>query len=286
MPVKITGKGFFGLIVLGLIYAPFIYWLFFQSRFPYEGWDAVIPAISVVIAFLNYRDLKKDNVLACPDKKYGLLFIIIAALLKVIVFWRASYFLEMFSFISTLSGLLVYFYGWKIFSYFTFPLAFLLLKLPWDAYILNLINVKTFNSYLAKLTAWTSTLMGFSSKAEGVMVVGPQIKTTVIDRCSGLYTLTAKCLFGFLFIYYSRSSLRAKLLKSLGVIPIIQFINLLRIVSLHIAFNFWAAVYSSTEIHEVNDIMHKVLLIAVLYVYAFGFRNKKNFLKQQRIQVI
>ncbi|MDR2431175.1 MAG: exosortase/archaeosortase family protein [Candidatus Margulisbacteria bacterium] len=262
--------------LLVLAYLPFLRWLFWQSRFPYEGWDVVIPFSCGIIAFFNYRKLRKDKIRISPDRR-GLGVIILGLLLKTLTCFYPGYFVEMCSWVILLAGLLLYFYGWRTFTYFVFPLGFLLLKLPWDEYILRSISVPVFSGWLAKIAAALSALCGFPTRAEGTLLLGPAVRTNIVERCTGLYTLTAKMLFGILFIYYSNASLKIKLWKSLAVLPIIQIINILRIVSVHIALNVWLGVYTEKQIHHLDDNLHKIVLIAALYFWAFGLpRRKKN----------
>lgn len=257
-------------LLLFVLYLPFMHWMFFQTRFPYEGWDFLIPVISLIIAFLNYRRLCKDKVKITPDKR-GLILLSVGLFLKVIVFFQASYFIEISSFLCSISGWIIYSYGLKIFSYFIFPILFLLLKLPWGGYILANINELKLRSLLADLTAKLSSLVGMPSTAQGASVLGPHTPSHVISRCIGLHTLDAKLLLGILFLYYSNVTIKIKFWKGFCLVPIIAFINFLRIFSLHITYNLYYGVYSFGQIHEINNHIHKIVLLAVLYVFAFGW---------------
>lgn len=270
---------FLGLAILSiLLYKDLLYWFFFKTRFPYEGWDFIVPVLSIIFCYLNYQKLKAKKIKWKKDRRLGSLIIFSAFIVYLLSLLGLFYYIQTISLILFCSGLLFYFGGYRVWIYFAFPIFFLLFKLPWGYFMLKLFGTEQASILQAQGVAFFSSHFGVPSSTQGVLVIGPRFGSEILPRCTGWYTIDAKLLVGTLFLYVSKNPFKIKIYKWLALIPAIMFINFLRILFLHISWNLFISYAPAETIHTYINHLHKIMLFVLFYLLAFGndFRRKNT----------
>lgn len=132
------------------------------------------------------------------------------------------------SFVLTLIGLVLLFFGRRVFRVLAFPLLFLFLMVPLPQ---SLVNVVAFPLQLIAADAAVDLLyaLGIPALREGniIHMVGTQL--FVAEACSGLRSLMALITLGVVFAYFFRKSTLERVTLVLSAIPIAILVNSFRV---------------------------------------------------------
>jgi exosortase len=132
------------------------------------------------------------------------------------------------SFVLTLIGLVLLFFGRGVFRTLAFPLFFLFLMVPLPQ---SLVNVIAFPLQLIAADAAVGVLhiLQIPSLREGniIHLVGTQL--FVAEACSGLRSLMALITLGVVLAYFFRKSLVERVILVLSAIPIAILVNAFRV---------------------------------------------------------
>lgn len=265
-------------------YYQLLNWFFFKTRFPYEGWDFIIPILSILFAYLNFKKLKNSKIKWKKQLSSTVIINIGLALGLYILglMYPFEFIFQTFSFVFLLSGLLLYLGGYKVWSFFSFPIILLLFKLPWGLFLIKLFGTSPISLWHAQGVAICSTLLGIPSISKQLFIVGPRFQSEILPQCTGWYTIDAKMLVGTLFLYVSQGTFKLKSYKWLALFPAIMAVNFLRILILHLSWNLFTVYASAETIHTYINHLHKVMLFILFYLLAFGndLKRKKHQIKK------
>ncbi|MDY0074013.1 MAG: exosortase A [Thauera sp.] len=108
--------------------------------------------------------------------------------------------------------------GWRAVRILLFPLLFLFFAVPIGDFM-----VPTLMHYTAEFTVWALRLSGVPVYQEGLHLVVPNGRWSVVEACSGSRYLTASLMIGALYAYLTYRSLRRRLwfMLAAAVVPII-----------------------------------------------------------------
>jgi len=158
----------------------------------------------------------------------GFLIVFLAQVCAIIGNLGESFFIQQFSFVLTLLGLLVVIFGTGPFWIFVPLITLLLLTLPLPYTLQAMLTIK-----LQLISTWIGSavisLLGIPVFVEGNIVDLGQYKLQVAEACSGLrYLLPLTCI-AFILAYLYKASLWKKALLVVSAIPLTIFVNSLRI---------------------------------------------------------
>ena len=128
-------------ILLIIIFFPTIIWMYnrWVAADSYYSHGFLIPIISGILIFKKRKLLNdvSDN----ANKKIGILILLAGILLQGIsVLWRI-YFTQAFAFLLILSGVLFYYYEFRISKEFLFPILFLVFMIPLPLDVISNLNL-------------------------------------------------------------------------------------------------------------------------------------------------
>jgi exosortase len=140
----------------------------------------------------------------------------------------AEFFLTRVSLLGFLSGLVLFFLGWKYLRLAAFPLGILLLAIPLPAVIFYQI---TFPLQLLASRLATFLLEAFSVPVlrDGNLIMLPNITLEVVEACSGIRSLFTLLTLTILYGYFFEPRLWARLFLVGLTVPLALFCNGLRI---------------------------------------------------------
>jgi len=190
------------------------------------------PLILVVIFWLLWR--LREQIAALPEKGApvagGLLM---AAGLSVYVIGRALEFvyLDAFSQIPVVAGLILVIFGWRGLRTLWFPLLFMMFLVPLPGVIVDAATgaLKHLVSVVAESLLYHA---GYPIARTGVILKIGQYQMLVADACSGMNSIYSLTALGMLFLYITHNGWIKTLLILGSIWPIAFVANIVRVITL------------------------------------------------------
>ena len=248
-------------ILLFILYIYTFLWLFNSwLTNPYYSHGIVIPMIS---AFIIYKKLDKKN--KKPNETSytpGIYIFAFGLILYVIGFIQVFPFLSALSFLFTLSGLILYFYGKALMRSLLFPISYLIFAIPLPflfveqvAFLLQSISI-SFSPFLIGLFGIPVTTAGSEIQLQNQSFY-------IGLPCSGINTLISLLALTTIFIYILKCSPNKKIFLFCITIPIAIFANILRVTFIILIANQYGTETAMNFFHDVSS--------PLLFIIAFIF---------------
>jgi exosortase len=250
-------------IVLILAYLPTMIWMWDRwfARDSYYSHGFLVPLVSLYLIWQKKDELR---VLKKESSKWGLRLIVLGTFFYLISSLLRIYFSSGFSFIIVFYGLILHFFGEKIFKKILFPLFFLVFMIPLPLVIIRNISFRL-KIFAAIISAQTLNAMRIPALREGSIIKMRSAHVTVDDVCSGLRSLISLTALGSIFAYWMKGSAVKKVLVFLSTIPIAIITNVCRVVLLSSISEIWGPQYAVGFIHDASGFMVFALAFILLY---------------------
>lgn len=234
-----------------LAYTPTFLWMWDRwfDRDSYYSHGILIPFVSAYLIW-NKRDvLAKIPVESSP---WGLRIFFLGIVMHMISALFHVYFSSGFSTIIVLFGLILHFFGERIFRHIFFPVFFLIFMIPLP--IVTIANIsfklKVFAAQLA--TVILNDHLRIPCFQDGSTIRMQHTQVIVDDVCSGLRSLISLTALGSIFAYWIKGGWFKKSIVFLSTIPIAVVTNALRIVFLSTVSEVWGVRYATGLLHDLS----------------------------------
>ena len=179
----------------------------------------------------------------------GLLVVVGSICVLLVGILGSELFLTRISIIGTLTGTVLYLFGWQRLRILAFPLAFLLLMIPIPAIIFNQI---AFPLQLLASRAGEFTLQSADIPVlrEGNILILANTKLEVAEACSGIRSLVSLLTLGIVFGYFTDQRGWVRTLIALSTIPVAIVANGARVAGTGIAAHSFGAEAARGFFHE------------------------------------
>jgi exosortase len=174
------------------------------------------------------------------------------------------YFVSGFSMLIVLAGLILFFYGQRIFRKILFPVFFLFFMVPFPLVIITDISFKM-KILAAKIAAACLNDFGIPAIRDGSLIRMQHAQVLVDDVCSGLRSLISLMALGSIFAFWMRASMLKRCVLFLTTIPIAVITNVVRIIFLSSIAEIWGPQYADGALHTVSGF----LVFGVAFVLRF-----------------
>jgi len=246
-----------------LIYVPTFLWMWERwfARDSYYSHGILIPFVMIYLLWLKRAALKKIT----PEKSsWGLWLFFIGIAIHLLGALFRVYFISGFSMIFVLYGLILHFYGTKVFKEVLFPVSFLIFMIPLpEVVIVNLsFRLKIF---AAQLAVSTLNHMHIFCVQQGSTIIMRHATVVVEDVCSGLRSLITLMALSSLFAYWMKSSMLKRSILFLSAIPIAVITNVMRIIFLASVNEVWGTKIAAGPIHETSGFIVFIGAFCLLY---------------------
>lgn len=201
-----------------------------------------------------------------PTPSWSGLLIVLGALITLVVgVLGAELFLSRSSLILLLAGLVILFFGWRVFSATLFPWAFLFLMIPIPAILYNQV---TFPLQLlaSKFSTGLLSLAGVPVLREGNVIRLPAMSLEVAVACSGIRSLVALASLGVVFAYFLESRPWKRIALVIATVPIAVAANGLRIMGTGLLVQYWDPSKGEGFFHEFSGLVIFVVSLGLLYI--------------------
>ncbi len=216
---------------------------------------------------------KRDKLRSLPVQQTWAGIPLIAAGVATLFFgvYGAELFLSRFSFILILSGLIWTFFGKAILREVLFPIAVLLLAIPFPEIIFNQI---TFPLQLlaSRCASALLPLLGVPVFREGNVIQLPVMKLEVAEACSGIRSLMSLFTLSVFYGYFLERTTGRRWIMALASIPIAVCANALRIVGTGLCVQYWDPSKAEGFFHEFSGWVMFVISLGCLYLLHRIFR--------------
>ncbi|HUA13965.1 MAG TPA: exosortase A [Verrucomicrobiae bacterium] len=228
-----------------------------DSNFSY---GFLVPAFS---AFVLWKD--RSRLLALPrnPSSWGLLLVALAQLVLVLGVLGAELFLARVSLLFLIAGLVVVFLGTNHLRAAWFPLAFLLLMIPFPALVFNELTFPL-QQVSSRIAAGLLPLLGVPVLREGNIINLPTMSLEVADACSGIRSLLSLITLAVIYGYLTHSSKRVRIALLLAAVPIAVFANSLRIVVTGVLVQYWSPGTAEGFFHSFSGWLVFLVSLAML----------------------
>jgi len=172
--------------------------------------------------------------------KHGIFIFAFGLLLYAIGFIKLFPFVSAISFLFTLSGLILYFYGKPTMRSFLFPVSFLIFAIPLPLLVLEKVAY-VLQTVSARHSASIIELLGIPVTRTGAEIHLQDASFIVGLPCSGMNSLLSLLALATVFIYILRCPRYKKAVLLSATIPIAISANVLRVTSLLLLANAYGA---------------------------------------------
>jgi len=221
-----------------------------------------IPMFSGLVIWRMRRQLLSLS----PAPSWSGLLIVVGALITLVVgVLGAELFLSRSSLLLILAGLVVLFFGWRVFGVTLFPWAVLFLMIPIPAILYNQLTFPL--QFLAsKFATGLLSLAGVPVLREGNVIRLPVMSLEVVEACSGIRSLMALTSLGVVFVYFLESRLWKRVALVIATVPIAVAANALRIMGTGLLVQYWDPDKAEGFFHEFSGWV--IFLFSLVMLYA------------------
>lgn len=217
------------------------------------------------VAFLLWDKRLKLRTMIVKPSWGGIWLVLLGVMTLFFGVYGAELFLSRFSFLLLLSGLVWTFCGRAILREVLFPIAVLMLAIPFPAIVFNQI---TFPLQLlaSQMASSLLPLMGVPVFREGNVIQLPVMKLEVAEACSGIRSLMSLFTLAVFYGYFLEKTTARRWLMALASIPIAVCANALRIVGTGLCVQYWDPSKAEGFFHEFSGWVMFVISLSCLYL--------------------
>jgi len=190
----------------------------------------------------------------------------LAAALVLLILGRlgAELFLARSSLVILVAGLVILFFGKRIFREIRFPWLFLLLMIPIPAIIFNKI---TFPLQLlaSQVSAAVLPVFGVPILREGNVINLASMALEVAEACSGIRSLMSLLTLAIIYGHFMESRLLTRWMLALASVPIAVVANSIRIIGTGLLVHYWDAEKAEGYFHASWGWIIFVVSLLMLY---------------------
>lgn len=189
-----------------------------------------VPFIS---AYLLWRDRKALQALPQQTAVAGLFIAVFAIALHHTTQQNSLQYQAILFFIF-LCGIIIFFFGTKIFNQVRFAIFFLATAIPLPTDIYDIIG-STVRSITLKGSLYVIKIFDIPMHNDGIFIYLPDITLKVARSCSGIRYLISYIVFGLLYAYLTRKGNIARIAVILSTIPMAIIAGIIRLSAITLA---------------------------------------------------
>jgi exosortase len=201
----------------------------------------------------------------------GVPVVILGLVTLVFGIYGVDLFTTRLSFVILLAGMAWTFLGAPMLRQLRFPLATLLLAIPFPAILFNQI---TFPLQLlaSRLAAMTLPFLGVPVLQDGNVIQLPVMKLEVAEACSGIRSLMSLFTLAIFYGYFLEKTTLRRVILALASIPIAVAANVVRIVGTGLCVQYWDPAKALGFFHEFSGWVMFVISLVCLYLIHLAMR--------------
>ncbi len=255
------------LITLGLsfILAYFPVWkglvLSWYNSDDYSHGFLIVPAVMYSI-WLKREELSK---LPKHSSVFGIVLLILSLMLYIFAFYAEIRSVASLTMIGAIAGVVLFLYGYVLFREIFFILLFLLFMIPIPAQIYSSMTTPL-QLIVSQISVWFVMLLGLPIFREGNVIHLPEHTLEMVQACSGLRSLMSLMTLSVIISYFTLRSNWLRVVLLFSAIPIAIIVNILRVVTMILAFFYFDLDLTHGTVHTVFGVLVFTLAIALVFL--------------------
>ena len=206
----------------------------------------LIPAVSLYLVWLLKDRLKAEE----PRNSFVGLVLLAFSLLAFFVSYVGDLaFPARITMITTLTGLVLFNYGWGVFRIVLFPILFLLFMVPVPDTLLGLVGFPL-QLFVSNVSARLIDFYGLPVYVEGNLLHFARYSFEVTEACSGIRSLVSFLAIGALFAYLEGGTWWKSVVLALSTVPLAIVVNLTRVTGTGIVANYFGPKVAQGFLHD------------------------------------
>lgn len=223
---------------------------------------------------------KKNEIALIPSApaSTGLFVILLGMLIHIAGNVGAELFLMRLSMVVTISGIIIYGFGYKVFKSVLIPVAYLIIMIPIPAILWNKIAFPL-QLFSASLSSEFIQLIGIPVFREGNILHLANTSLEVVDACSGLRSLTSLLALTGAFAFLAPLSTFKKWVLFFSAVPIAVAVNVIRL-TITGAMAAWIGPETSQGfLHDMSGLIifgAALILVYIVFTIEMKIENRKS----------
>jgi len=254
----------FALLIASFIFAFFPVWKSLINTWStsedYSHGFFIVP-ISLFIIWQKRQILSKTPI---QPSLWGLVLVVFSLLLYLVAYFGEIATVASFSMLLLLAGLVVYFYGFKVFKELIFPFFMLLFMIPMPSQIYSTLTIPL-QLPVSQISAGISSVIGIPIYREGNVLHLPERTLQVVQACSGMRSMISLLTLSAVFGYITLKSNSLRTLLFLSGIPAAIIVNIIRVLILITAQYYFSYDLTDGTLHTGFGVV--IFIFALLLIY-------------------
>ena len=185
----------------------------------------LVPFLSAYFIWERWDDLKKKKIAPSLLGPVALCFGLACLVIGLV---GAELYVQRFSLIIVLAGLVLLILGWRYLWILSFPIGFLIFMIPLPAIVVNTIAFPL-QLFAAETATFCLFSLGIPVLREGNLIMLASITLEVAEACSGLRSLLSLLALGTVYGYFSQDTVWKRWVLVILSIPIAIVANAFRV---------------------------------------------------------
>lgn len=221
----------------------------------------VIPIIGYMI--WTKRDALEREIEGSSAGLGLLIFSILSYLLALKIQIPTLIFLTM---VSVIVSSLIYLSGVRALKDLAIPILLLILVIPIPNQVLSMVTA-SLQLWVSDISSYLVRLLSVPIYQEGNILHIPDRSFQVVDACSGIRSLISMTTLSLIISYFSLFSKTGYILLFIISIPVAIVINLIRVVSMVLAYHFFKLDLTAGALHTISGLL--LFSIGLLLLFTF-----------------
>ncbi|MDA3789502.1 MAG: exosortase/archaeosortase family protein [Desulfobacula sp.] len=265
------------ILVFGFLYHKAIAMLILDwSIDPNFSHGFLIPFVALYMVWYKKNEIA---LISHEPSKTGIFIIILGMLVHIAGNVGSELFLMRFSMIITLSGIIIYYFGFKMFRKVLVPVAYLIIMIPIPSILWNKLAFPL-QLFAANISSQSINLLNIPVFREGNILHLANTSLEVVDACSGLRSLTSLIALTGVFAFLAPLGIFKKWILFFSAIPIAVAVNVIRL-TITGAMAAWIGPETAQGfLHDMSGlIIFGAALILVYIVFIIEMKIEKVVIK-------
>ncbi len=224
----------------------------------------IVPIIAAYFLYERREELMKTE--SAPSA-FGILLLIFGLLQLCAGYLAFELYTMRSSLIVLLAGMILYFFGMKVFRIMLLPVLYLFFMVPLPYIVYDSIAFPL-KQLVAKYSVDALQLMGVIIIREGNILILPETTLEVADACSGIRSLVSLLALAAAFALITQKGTIKRVIIIVAAIPIAILTNGVRVMGTGILAQYWGAKAAEGFFHEFAGLA--VFAVALLLMAGLG----------------
>jgi len=232
----------------------------------------LIPFVAVYMVWYKKEILKTIVIKSSPA---GLAVIIFGMLCYLAGTIGAELFVMRSSMLITISGMVIYLFGFEMFKAVLIPILYLIIMIPIPAIIWNKIAFPL-QLFAAKLSSEMVSFLGIPVLREGNILHLANTSLEVVDACSGIRSLTSLLALSGAFAFIAPLKNLKKWILFFSAIPIAVVVNIVRLTITALMATHMGAEAAQGFLHDMSGFLvfgAALALVYLVFIIELKFEN-------------